>query len=305
MLAENVQVALHVKYAEPHALRIKCKSPFTTNGVKLGMPVLQAPISRALYQTHIRKVHRLPGIRHNMEEFPRAEVFEIESRTMRSPIIFAGFVGAGLVGPVAINHMIEKMGMTEVGILRSRFLPPSTVFMKGRLRHPFRFYANGDGTVCAIICEITLRLEGIYRIVSSVLDWAESKGSREIVILDGVTSNTHDDTAYCAAEEDLVRTMADKEIKMIDQGFILGIPGGILNECLARKIRGIALLAKVGKNEPDSVAAATLVEAVGRVYSMDIDTTELREEAERIKKEFSELSEEYIKHRKESNEMYM
>ncbi|MHA7647598.1 proteasome assembly chaperone family protein [Nitrosopumilus sp. S4] len=238
-------------------------------------------------------------------EFPEAEVYEIKKVELKSPIIFAGFVGAGLVGPVAINHIIEKLEMVEIGLMRSKYLPPSTVFMKGRLRHPFRFYANQKGTVCAIICEITLRMEGLYSLVSSILDWAAVKGSKEIVILDGVASEEHDKKAYCAAEEDLVRTMADKDINMIPQGFITGIPGGILNECLMREIQGVTLLVKANNTAPDSAAAATLIEALNRFYEMNIDTKELQEDRDRINSEFSELSQKYVKHREEIAGMYM
>jgi len=104
------------------------------------------------------------------KEFPEAEVFEIKETKLKSPIIFAGFVGAGLVGPVAINHIIKELEMNEIAVMRSKHLPPSTVFMRGRLRHPFRFYANKEGTICAIICELTLRMEGLYSLVSSILD---------------------------------------------------------------------------------------------------------------------------------------
>jgi len=239
------------------------------------------------------------------KEFPEAEVFEIKKKELKNPIIFAGFVGAGLVGPVAINHIIDKLEMEEIAVMRSKYLPPSTVFMNGRLRHPFRFYSNPDGTICAIICEITLRMEGLYCLVASILDWAAEKGSKEIVILDGVASTEHDDKAYCAAEEDLVRTMADKDINMIPQGFITGMPGGILNECLVREIQGLTLLAKANKTSPDSAAAATLIEALNRFYEMNIDTTKLKEEGDRISSEFSELSQKYVEHREEIAGMYM
>ena len=239
------------------------------------------------------------------KQFPESEIFELKKVQLNSPIIFAGFVGAGLVGPIAINHIIEKLEMKEIAVMRSKYLPPSTVFMKGRLRHPFRFYADEKGTVCAIICEITLRMEGLYSLVSTILDWAASKGSKEIVILDGVASSEHDNKAYCAAEEDLIRTMADRDISMIPQGFITGIPGGILNECLVREIQGITLLAKANKISPDSMAAATLIEAINRFYYMNIDTTELKEEKDRLHSEFSELSQKYVEHREEIAGMYM
>lgn len=239
------------------------------------------------------------------KEFPEAEVFEIKKVELNSPIIFAGFVGAGLVGPLAINHIIEKLKMQEIAVMRSKYLPPSTVFMRGRLRHPFRFYTNQEGTICTVICEITLRMEGLYALVGSILDWAAQKGSKEIVILDGVASTEHDNKAYCAAEEDLVRTMADKDISMIPQGFITGIPGGILNECLVREIQGLTLLAKANKVAPDSGAAATLIEALNRFYDLNIDTKQLQEEKDRIHTEFSELSQKYVEHREEIAGMYM
>ena len=237
--------------------------------------------------------------------FPEAEVFEIKKVELNSPIIFAGFVGAGLVGSLSISHIIEELKMEEIGLMRSKYLPPSTVFMKGRLRHPFRFYANKDGTICAIICEITLRMEGLYSLVSAILDWSEKKGSKEIVILDGIPSDEHDDKAYCAAKEDLIRMMADKDISMIPQGFITGIPGGILNECIIRKIQGVALLAKANKASPDPIAASTLIEALNRFYDMKIDTSSLEKEKERIHSEFNELSQKYVKHREEFSGMYM
>ncbi len=239
------------------------------------------------------------------KEFPEAEVFEINKVELKNPLIFAGFVGAGLVGPIAIGHMIEKLGMKEIGYMRSKHLPPSTVFMKGRLRHPFRFYANKEGTVCAVICEITLRIEGVYTIVGAILDWAKEKGSNEIIILDGVASNEHDQKAYCAAEEDLCRVMADKNINVIPHGFITGVPGGILNECLIREIQGVALLVKANKLLPDPEAAATLIEAVNKMYEMQIDVSDLKKEKERIGAELEELSQKYVQDRKQFSGMYM
>ena len=47
-------------------------------------------------------------------EYPAAEVVEINGKEIpNEPIIFAGFVGAGLVGPLSIGHMIAEMNMTQ------------------------------------------------------------------------------------------------------------------------------------------------------------------------------------------------
>jgi len=232
------------------------------------------------------------------------EVYEIKKTVLKSPIIFAGFVGAGLVGTLAVGCMIDKLKMKEIAYLRSKYLPPSTVFMLGRLRHPFRLYSNNDGTICAVICEITLHF-GLLDFVNTILDWAEEKGSHEIVILDGVASTTHDKKAFCAAEEDLCRVMEDNDISMIPQGFITGVAGGLLNECLVRKIQGVTLLVKANDKRPDPIASATLIDAVNRAYDMNIDTSDLRKEERKIGVDFKELSDKYTEHRKMNSSMYM
>ncbi len=238
--------------------------------------------------------------------FPEAEVYELCKIKLDTPIIFAGFVGAGLAGPIAVGYMVEKLEMKEIGYMRSKYLPPATVFIQGRLRHPFRFYSNRGGTICAIVCEIALRMEGLYTIASSILDWAERNGSEEIVILDGVPSKEpHDHKAYCAAEEDLCRVMIDKGINMVPQGFVTGIAGAILNECLIRKIRGVTLLVRADLEKPDPLAAATLVEAVNSAYETSIDTNDLRRQEMQIGQDFKDISEKYAQARKSEGNLYM
>ena len=113
-------------------------------------------------------------------DIPEAEIYEIGKNKLKNPTIFVGFVGAGLAGTIAIDHMINELDMKEIGFLRSKHLPPSTVFMQGRLRHPFRIYSNNDGSICAIICEIIISKDGIYNIAMAILDWAEKKAQTKL-----------------------------------------------------------------------------------------------------------------------------
>ncbi len=236
---------------------------------------------------------------------PEAEIYETGKNNLKNPTIFVGFVGAGLAGTIAIDHMINELGMKEVGFLRSKHLPPSTVFMQGRLRHPFRIYSNDDGSICAIICEIIISKDGIYNIAMAILEWAEKKGSTEIIVLDGVAASKHDGEAFFAAEVDLCRIMEENDIKMIPQGFITGISGGILNECLIRKIRGVTLLVKADEMTPDPVAATTIIEAVNRLYETEIDISNLKKQKKQLGVELRELSDKYTEHKKIDSNMYM
>jgi uncharacterized protein len=92
---------------------------------------------------------------------------------------------------------------------------------------------------------------------------------------------------------------------MIPQGFITGISGGILNECLIRKIRGVTLLVKADEATPDPVAATTVIEAVNRLYETEIDTTSLKKQKKQLGVELRELSDKYTEHKKIDSNMYM
>jgi len=92
---------------------------------------------------------------------------------------------------------------------------------------------------------------------------------------------------------------------VIPHGFITGIPGGILNECLIREIQGVALLVKANKLLPDPEAASTLIEAVNKMYKMQIDVSDLKKGKERIGAELEELSQKYVQDRKQFSGMYM
>ncbi|KKM05826.1 hypothetical protein LCGC14_1750210, partial [marine sediment metagenome] len=51
---------------------------------------------------------------------------------------------------------------------------------------------------------------------------------------------------------------------------------------------------------------ATIIEAVNRLYEMQIDTTDLKKEKEKITAELEELSKKYLQSKKEeSSDMYM
>ena len=41
------------------------------------------------------------------QNFPDSEIYETEKIKYKNPIIFAGFVGAGLSGTLSINHIIN------------------------------------------------------------------------------------------------------------------------------------------------------------------------------------------------------
>lgn len=70
---------------------------------------------------------------------------------LNDAVLIAGFPGPGLVGSMSANYIIEQQKMHQIAYVDSDFITPGVIFIGGRLRHPFRIYANEEGTVCVLV----------------------------------------------------------------------------------------------------------------------------------------------------------
>ena len=223
---------------------------------------------------------------------PEVEIIETEKMELGKPTIILGFTGPGLIGCIAVAHLIEQLGMTEVAHIRSRHLPPAVVFIDGRLRSPFRIYSDKSGELCAVVCEIPIYSKGAYPITSALLDWAEEKGAKELIVLEGVPieDGPGERRVFCAAEPEKIEEYKAKGVEMLSAGIIQGIAGSILSECLTRKITGVAFLTPTFAYMPDPEGAVTLIETLNNVHNLGIKTEELSNSVKEIKQKLSEIA---------------
>jgi len=230
-------------------------------------------------------------------ETAEVEVVDVKELDLKEPLIVTGFVGAGLVGSIAADLIINQLKMEEVAYIKSRYLPPVAIFVEEKLRHPFRIHASKKDNLCVVICEIPLREEGLYSISSALLDWAEKRGTKEILVLEGipVPGLPMDRRPFCVTEMGKCDHFRDRGINMLRKGIIYGIAGAILSECLTRKIGGTAILTPAMATIPDPEGAAVLIEALNKSHGLKIDTADLIAGANEIREKLKEIAENYEK----------
>ena len=93
-----------------------------------------------------------------------------ERTNLKEPTMIVAFPRPGMVGSITANYIIEHLHMHEIAFVESEFIIPGIIYIGGKLRHPFRVYANDDGTICVILCEIPILAAGIYSVLNTCDD---------------------------------------------------------------------------------------------------------------------------------------
>jgi uncharacterized protein len=254
---------------------------------------------------------------------PLAKVVQGKKK-LNSPILIAGFPGAGLVGSISTSYIINKLHMNQIACVESEFIVPGVIYTEGKLRHPFRLYSNKEGDICVLVCEAPIMVEGMYSVLDTFVKWALNNKVNEVMVLDGIAVEGLPDSKRMpiilssdGREADAANLIDDNNNKNSDvtnkeeeekkddnshsiypsTAFIGGIAGGILSSCLSNGIASKALLISAARRIPDPEGAAIIIESLSKITnneSLKIDTQQLREQGASLKMRMEKIMQSFV-----------
>ncbi|MDH7593011.1 MAG: proteasome assembly chaperone family protein [Methanomicrobiales archaeon] len=203
--------------------------------------------------------------------------------------VLMGFPGSGLVGSIALQYMVDQLGFEQIGSMTSKYFPPLVMMNRGVINVPVRFYQKDE--LAIIVGDIPVHPLICYEVANGILSWLEQFRIREIVAIAGIVTNELEKRVFgvATAPEHLKRI--EEHTIILPMGTISGIAGSILIECKVRNIPGLGLLGET-INAPDPRASAAAIEVLNRMYSLNMDTAPLLEQADEIEAAMHKLSEE-------------
>lgn len=228
---------------------------------------------------------------------------EFKNIVLKNPVLIAGFPGPGLVGSISVNYLIEKLQMKQIGCVESEFIIPGVIYYDGRLRHPFRLYSNQEGSLCVLVCEAPILIRGISSVLNLVMKWCNNNNVQEVLVLGGFArpglDNSKREPYIFSSINDynVQKTSFDRKIittYLEPTTFIGGIPGGLLSSSLANNIPCTALFIPSRDDLPDAEGAAIIIDEINKITKdekLKVDTAQLRQEGENLKKRMLEFIE--------------
>jgi len=215
----------------------------------------------------------------------------------KHPVFIVGFLGAGLVGNIVVSELVNQLKMDQIGFVNTVDLPPIAIFYDGILKHPFRLYYSEKHSIVLAQCEVPFSKSSTYQDLARLLsDWALKIGIDEVCTIQGISGPEDafppvNPPVYVAAESEILeRLKKESGVQILPRGLVLGPEAALLNEGLSNRLNCYALLVPVSPQIPSPDGASAIIHELNKIYSLNIQTTQLMEDAQKIRDKLMELN---------------
>ena len=229
------------------------------------------------------------------------KIKELRNDVDENAILVLGVANAGLVGNISADYLIEKLSLEEIAYIKCENFPPVSVFLDGRLKHPFRIYTNlenGPSKVFIATSEIPLEKKAFHELAHTLVDYVEELNIKKIITMVGVPVRAIDKytVLFAAGDSYYNQLNALEKLEPIPKGMVFGLEALVLNETMERDVVGFSLIAPVKQHLPATRSAAELIDRLNEIFDfMNVDTQELIERDEKLQNKLSELAQQIKK----------
>jgi len=214
-------------------------------------------------------------------------VKELKKTELKNPILIEGLPGLGLVGKIAIRHLVKQVKAEKFAYVYSPFFPYFVlVSKKGNVRLlRGTFYAwkrAGKSDVVLFTGDSQAQtVEGQYEISDQILKFAQQQGAKMIITIGGYRMEAKDKPKVIAAATN--QTLLNKALRAGAEisptgSPIVGTAGLILGLSHLQKIDALCLLGETRGYLPDPKSAKSVLEVLQSMLDFDAQLAELDDE---------------------------
>jgi len=223
-----------------------------------------------------------------------------------SPTLIEGLPGLGLVAAIAVDQITKQLELDQHGTIVSDDFPPVAAFDEGRVRDAIRVYAGEDPAVMTLQSDIPIPPSAVDSLSQCVLSDLAAE-FEQAIFLAGAPAESEDEIGEVvgvATTDDLETALTDAGITLADgSGVVGGVTGALLADCYHDDVPAAVLIVRSNPYIPDPAAArAVIEEALEPLVEFDIDTQELREQAEEIQKQKQQIAEQLRQYQQQQDQ---
>ncbi|MCQ4332292.1 PAC2 family protein [Natronomonas sp. F2-12] len=211
------------------------------------------------------------------------------------PVLIEGLPGAGLVGKIAADHLIETLGMTYYGSLHCEGLPQVAVYEgeSSVVRPPVRLYADEAAELLALQSDVPVSPTQASEFADCVTGWVDSNDVLPLYLSGLGEEKDGAPELYGIATGSAEPVLEEAGIvPPRGGGMVTGPTGALLHRATETGLDSVGLIVQTNPQFPDPEAARTILEhGVGPIADVEVDTGRLIERADEIQNAREQLAE--------------
>jgi uncharacterized protein len=214
--------------------------------------------------------------------------------TLESPVLVEGLPGAGLVGKIAADHLVEQYDMSLYGSLHCEGLPEVAVYQGGSsaVRPPVRLYADPDRDLLVLQSDVPVSPSGAPEFADCVTGWLTDHDVFPLYLSGLAEEKDGVPELYGVATGDAVSVVDEAGlVPPRETGVVSGPTGALLATARRTGLDAAGLVVQTNPKFPDPEAARVVLEhGVGPIADVDVDTDALVEQADEIQQAREQLA---------------
>lgn len=223
------------------------------------------------------------------------EIDTVATPALEDPVLLEGLPGVGLVGKVAVDHLVEELESQPVRRIHSEYFPPAvsvdesgTATLASLTLHA----VETDGRDLLVLAGDSQAQEstGQYRLAAAVLDVAAEFDAGTVIAIGGYgTGEQVEDHRVLGAVpegDDALREQLEAAGVRFERedapGSIVGMSGLLVGLASRRGVESSGLLGLTSGYHVDPASARAVLEVLQAAFGFTVSLETLDEQAERI-----------------------
>lgn len=219
-----------------------------------------------------------------------AITFHLKDNDLKGKILVTGFHGLGATGFISVKHAVTSLNAELIGYIDTSKLPPFVSMDDKRLSLPFEVYRKDN--YIFILTNAPPHPKERQEFSKAIADWAIKEKMSMAYLVGGL------DSRLKPSETDKIRCTVTRavdtsklEIPVLEKGlFVVGPLAIMLTQFEISNFPAIAILPYANPTRPDPMAASIAVEELNKIAKLNVDVSQLINDAQRIENELQEFN---------------
>lgn len=219
--------------------------------------------------------------------------------TLSDPTLIEGFPGAGLVGKIVADHMVEAMELTHYANVHCDSIQQVAVYDEGtpELASPVRLYADEAGETLVLQSDIPIQPDAAEEFAHCFSPWLEDNALPVFIAGLPRKDRSSPPELFGVGSAEGVDAIEHAGLaRPPERGVVSGPSGALLGHAVENGLDAVGLIVETDPRFPDPLGAKVLLEQgiepiIGEdvsVEQLDAQADNIQEAKERLAKQMQE-----------------